>query len=137
MDTIRACLMSASEAERYHAEQVQTFRATNVRVITAITMTNVPEAVGVARAAWAAGLPVVISFTVETDGWLPAGEALGAAIKAVDEQTYGAPAYYMINCAHPDHFRQTLSDAAGSGASEAFASMLRAAATPNSTRRRS
>ena len=106
-------LMSSSEVERYHAEQAQTFRITGVQLITAITMTNVPEAVGVTRAARGAGLPVVISFTVETDGRLPAGDTLGAAIKAVDEQTESAPAYFMINCAHPDHFRQTLSDGGG------------------------
>jgi S-methylmethionine-dependent homocysteine/selenocysteine methylase len=101
-------LMRASEAERYHAEQIGTFRTTSAQMITAITMTNVPEAVGVTRAATAAGLPVVISFTVETDGTLPSGEYLGDAIEAVDAQTDGAPAYFMINCAHPDHFRDTL-----------------------------
>ncbi len=106
-------IMSASEAERYHAEQIRTFRATSARLITAITMTNVPEAVGVTRAATAAGLPVVISFTVETDGRLPTGESLGAAVRTVDEQTGVAPAYYMINCAHPDHFRQMLADGGG------------------------
>ena len=44
---------------------------------------------------------MVISFTLETDGRLPSGQALGSAIQQVDEATESAPAYYMINCAHP------------------------------------
>ena len=51
---------------------------------------------------------MVISFTVETDGRLPSGEPLGAAVQIVDEATSGAPSYYMINCAHPSHFESAL-----------------------------
>src|SRR3546814_10695798 len=50
----------------------------------------------------------VLSFTVETDGRLPTGDPLGAAIEAVDAATGSYPAYYMINCAHPTHFAATL-----------------------------
>jgi homocysteine S-methyltransferase len=77
-------------------------------MVTAMTLTNVPEAVGIARAARAAGLPAVISFTVETDGRLPTGDTLREAIERVDDATTGAPAYYMINCAHPTHFDSAL-----------------------------
>lgn len=101
-------VMSAAEAEHYHARQIGTFAAAGVDVITAITMTNANEAIGVARAARASGLPVVISFTVETDGRLPTGQRLGDAIEEVDATTDGAPAYYMINCAHPSHFADVL-----------------------------
>ncbi len=45
---------------------------------------------------------------METDGRLPSGEALGDAIRTVDEATGGAPAYYMVNCAHPTHVDSTL-----------------------------
>ena len=72
--------MTAEEAEAYHAEQIGTFAGTAADLVTAITMTYVDEAVGVVRAARAAGLPVVISFTVETDGCLPSGQSLRAAI---------------------------------------------------------
>ena len=71
-------------------------------------MTYADEAIGVAEAAAAAGLPVVISFTVETDGRLPSGQALGGAIEQVDDATEAAPAYYMINCAHPTHFEDAV-----------------------------
>jgi homocysteine S-methyltransferase len=77
-------------------------------MVTAITMTYADEATGVAQAASDAGLPSVISFTLETDGRLPNGQGLGEAIEAVDEATGGAPAYYMINCAHPMHFDDVL-----------------------------
>ena len=71
-------------------------------------MNNVPEATGVARAAKAAGIPVAVSFTVETDGRLPSGDDLQDAVAAVDEATGAYPAYYMINCAHPTHFAKAL-----------------------------
>jgi S-methylmethionine-dependent homocysteine/selenocysteine methylase len=71
-------------------------------------MTYAAEAIGIARAAQAAGIPVVISYTVETDGRLPSGQALGDAIAECDAATGGAPAYYMVNCAHPTHFADAL-----------------------------
>ena len=101
-------LMSPTEAQRYHSTQIGTFAHTEADLVTAVTMTHSAEAIGLARAAAEHGMPVVISFTAETDGSLPSGEALGAAIEAVDEQTGAAPAYYMINCAHPTHFAETL-----------------------------
>ena len=103
-----ASIMTAGQAQDYHTRQVQVFDNAGVDMVSAITMTNVPEAVGIVRAAAAHRLPAVISFTVETDGRLPTGESLRDAVEAVDEQTDGAAAYFMINCAHPDHFGQAL-----------------------------
>jgi S-methylmethionine-dependent homocysteine/selenocysteine methylase len=101
-------VMSADEAQDYHARQIGTFAETQADMVTAVTMTNANEAIGVARAAQAAGMPVAIAFTLETDGRLPTGQGLDAAIVEVDEATRSAPAYYMINCAHPTHFDSTL-----------------------------
>jgi S-methylmethionine-dependent homocysteine/selenocysteine methylase len=101
-------LMSAAEAERYHGEQIATLAGTAADMVTALTLTYAEEAVGIARAAAAAGLPVAISFTVETDGCLPSGQSLGDAIEQVDGATGSAPAYYMVNCAHPTHFAAEL-----------------------------
>jgi homocysteine S-methyltransferase len=100
--------MSASEAERYHRTQIETFRDTAADMVTAITMNYVEEAIGVARAGQKADMPVVIAFTVETDGNLPTGQALGDAIAEVDDVTSGYPVYFMINCAHPTHFEAVL-----------------------------
>lgn len=98
--------MSAAEAAEYHGEQIRTFAATEADIVSAMTINYVEEAIGVVRAASDAGMPVVISFTLETDGRLPSGQDLGDAIEAVDRTADAAPAYYMINCAHPTHFER-------------------------------
>ncbi len=95
-------------AERYHAWQIGIFAYTDADLVTAITMTNIPEAVGIARAAQSFHIPAVISFTVETDGRLPTGGTLEKAITAVDQETDGYPVYFMINCAHPPHFHEEI-----------------------------
>jgi S-methylmethionine-dependent homocysteine/selenocysteine methylase len=100
--------MSEQQAEAYHREQVETFAGSAADMVCAITMNYVEEAVGIARAAQQADMPVAISFTVETDGRLPTGQALQGAIVQVDEATSVYPCYYMINCAHPTHFERVL-----------------------------
>ena len=101
-------VMSAEEAQQYHAAQIQTFSEMGADMVTAITMNYVEEAIGIVRAAKSVGMPVAISFTVETDGKLPTGQTLKDAIESVDEATSKAPAYYMVNCAHPTHFEGVL-----------------------------
>ena len=101
-------LMSVDEARRYHTMQARTFANSAADLLTAITMTYPAEAIGIALAARDAGIPVVISFTVETDGTLPTGTTLATAIEAVDAATDSYPAYYMVNCAHPTHFAGVL-----------------------------
>ena len=101
-------LMSADEAEAYHAHQITTFADAGADMVAAVTMTNANEAIGVVRASVKAGLPVCLSFTVETDGRLPTGQTLPEAIGEVDAATSNGAAYYMINCAHPTHFDAVL-----------------------------
>lgn len=103
--------LTADEAEAYHAHQVQAFANSAADMISAITMTYVDEAIGITRAALQADIPCAVSFTVETDGNLPDGTALPDAINAVDKATDWGPVYYMINCAHPEHFSHVLNDA--------------------------
>jgi S-methylmethionine-dependent homocysteine/selenocysteine methylase len=107
--------MDPEDARRAHQLQADALAVAGVDQITAITMTSSAEAMGVARAAARAGRTSAISFTVETDGRLPSGDTLGAAIQAVDADAeasgHDAPAYYMINCAHPTHFESIVSDA--------------------------
>lgn len=100
--------MSVAEARTYHAAQVDVFAETAADMVSAITMTNVPEALGIVEAAKARHMPVVVSFTVETDGRLPSGAHLKDAIAAVDQASGAYPAYYMVNCAHPTHFQHVL-----------------------------
>jgi S-methylmethionine-dependent homocysteine/selenocysteine methylase len=105
-----AAMLTASDAEDYHATQITTFSDTAADMVTAITMTYADEAIGITRAAVKAGMPVAISFTVETDGRLPSGQGLGEAIRQVDQETGAAAAYFMINCAHPTHFDDVLGE---------------------------
>jgi homocysteine S-methyltransferase len=107
--------MSAAEAEDYHGRQVRVFGAAGADLVTAITMTYVEEGIGIARAARSAGIPAAISFTVETDGCLRSGMELREAVDACDAATGGYPAYYMVNCAHPTHFRDKLGGGAWLG----------------------
>jgi S-methylmethionine-dependent homocysteine/selenocysteine methylase len=101
-------LMDEEEAERYHGDQLRTLAETGCTQVSAITLTYVEEAIGIVRAARAAGVPVVVGFTVETDGRLPSGASIEEAIVAVDAATDGAAASFMINCAHPTHFADAL-----------------------------
>ncbi|MEO1140266.1 MAG: homocysteine S-methyltransferase family protein [Pseudomonadota bacterium] len=100
--------LTPNEADAYHAEQITTLAAAGVDMISAITMTHVGEAAGIARACKRSGVPLALAFTVETDGRLPSGQTLGDAIREIDADPSGGPSYYMINCAHPDHFRSAL-----------------------------
>jgi homocysteine S-methyltransferase len=104
--------MTSADAERVHRPQVEALADAGADMITAVTMTTSAEAIGVARAAARAGRASAISFTVETDGRLPSGELLSTAIDAVDadaaEAGRAAPAYFMLNCAHPSHFAHVL-----------------------------
>jgi homocysteine S-methyltransferase len=98
--------MTADAAEEYHGAQIGVLRAAGVDRITALTLTYPDEAIGIVRAA--AGVPVAIGFTVETDGRLPDGTAIADAIAAVDAATDGAAAFFLINCAHPTHIARGL-----------------------------
>jgi S-methylmethionine-dependent homocysteine/selenocysteine methylase len=107
---VPAELMNAGEAERYHAWQVGILADTPADLLSALTMNYAEEALGIVRAGQTSGVPCVVSFTVETDGRLPSGQSLAEAVEQVDAETGGAPAYFMINCAHPTHFAHVLEE---------------------------
>lgn len=101
-------IMNAEEAQKYHSTQIDIFSRTSVDMVSAVTMNYVEEAIGIAGAAGVANLPVVISFTVETNGRLATGMSLKEAIEQVDRSVEHPPIYFMINCAHPTHFLPAL-----------------------------
>ncbi len=101
-------LLSAGVAERYHRPQIESFVAAGADRVTMLTATHTGEPIGIVRAAVAAAIPVVIAFTVETDGRLPNGQPLHEAIAEVDAATDSAALHFGINCAHPDHFTDAL-----------------------------
>ena len=69
-------------------------------------MNYVEEGLGIARAAQRAGMPVAISFTVETDGKLPTGQTLQSAIEQVDDDTSGYPCLLHDQLRPSDPFRR-------------------------------
>jgi homocysteine S-methyltransferase len=101
-------VMDADEAERYHAVQLRTFADAGCAQATALTLTYPEEGIGMTRAAKSVGIPIVVGFTVETDGRLPSGDSIEDAILAVDGATDGAAEFFVINCAHPTHFADAL-----------------------------
>ncbi|MBL0372892.1 homocysteine S-methyltransferase family protein [Rhizobium sp. KVB221] len=107
-DGYKAGNMDPADAEDYHSLQIEAFSRSSADVVAAFTMNTTGEAIGIARAAKAAAMPCVISFTVETDGGLVNGTSLREAIELTEEATGGSPIYYMVNCAHPTHFDQAL-----------------------------
>ena len=102
--------MSAVAAHDYHLAQIATFAGTEADMVAAFTITYPDEAIGIVDAAAACEMPVAISFTLETDGRLPSGDALSEAILRTDAETGAYPAYYMINCAHPTHVEPALAE---------------------------
>lgn len=100
--------ITAREALLIHAPQIHALGRAGVDMISAMTMTHASEAIGMTRAAQEIDVPIVIAFTLETDARLPSGQSLSEAIEEVDEATRNGPVYYMINCAHPDHFSEAI-----------------------------
>lgn len=101
--------MTVDAARAYHAVQIHSVMDAGIDLVNAYTFNQVKEAAGAVLAAKDCGVPIAVSFVVETDGCLDDGTGLEAAIDQVDELTDGAAAYFMVNCAHPDHFSQVLS----------------------------
>jgi homocysteine S-methyltransferase len=104
-------LPSAEQAAAYHRPQIDAFAQAGADMVSAFTLASTGEAIGIVRAARAAGLPVAISFTLETDGRLPGGIPLARAITEVDDAA--RPDYFMVNCAHPSHIVPALAEPGG------------------------
>ncbi len=102
--------MSVDAAERYHQIQMNTLKDTAADFVTSFTICYVEEAIGIVKAAKNVDMPIAIGFTVETNGRLPSGQSLKEAIEQVEMETRMAPIYYMINCAHPTHFGDILTE---------------------------
>ena len=100
--------MSVEEAQAYHSIQIKSFKESNVDIISALTMNNSLETIGIVKAAKSENMPIAVSFTLETDGKLPTGQELKSAIDDVENATDEYPEYYMINCAHPTHFQHLM-----------------------------
>ncbi|MEA2080276.1 MAG: homocysteine S-methyltransferase family protein [Pseudomonadota bacterium] len=76
--------ITSDEAANYHAWQISSLVDAGVDMITALTLPETNEAIGIVQACQAANVPAVISFTVETDGHLPNGQSLRYAFSGPD-----------------------------------------------------
>jgi len=100
--------LTPEEYADYHRPQLASFRAAGADLATALTLVGADEAIGIVAAARDVGLPIAVSFTVETDGRLADGVSLGEAITAVD--AVQPPDWFLVNCAHPTHVARGLAD---------------------------
>lgn len=101
--------ITADEAEEYHSTQMDTLKECGVDLVWAATINNIPEAVGISRAAASAGLPVSLSFTLDSNHRLKSGPSLKEAVEVTDSEAGAArPDSYGINCSHPDEFEPAL-----------------------------
>ena len=97
-----------AEAAEYHRGQVEAFAAAGADAVGAYTLTGTEEGIGIARVGREVGIPVLIGFTVETDGRLPDGTALREAVVRVDDAE--SPDGFIVNCAHPTHIAPGFDD---------------------------
>ncbi len=100
--------MPVEVARKYHSAQIGTISDMGVDLINAYTFNQVEEAAGAVLAAGDFGIPIALSLVLETDGCLDNGTGLDDAIKQIDDLTDSGAAYFMVNCAHPDHFSHVL-----------------------------
>ncbi len=105
--------MTAIEAKDYHRPQIRVFGQAGADLVTALTINYIEEGIGIVKAAKEATIPVVLSYTVETNGRLPSGERLAEAITTTDRISGGYVTHYMINCAHPSQFTHVLNQDQG------------------------
>lgn len=101
--------ITADEAEEYHSFQLEVLKGAEVDFVGAATFNNVPEAVGIARAAARIGVPLNIAFTLDGNHRLKSGPSLKEAVEKVDAEAGDArPDFYGINCSHPLEFEPAL-----------------------------
>jgi S-methylmethionine-dependent homocysteine/selenocysteine methylase len=100
--------LTIEQAQCYHRPQIEALAHADADRLTAMTVSDPAEAVGIVRAARAVGVTSVISLTVEADGLLAGGLTLADTIEQVDYHSDGGPQYYMLNCAHPEHIQRAL-----------------------------
>jgi len=101
--------LSAQEAQRFHSWQAAALAGSGVEFLYAGIIPTLPEALGMARAMGATGLPYLISFMIRRDGRLLDGVPMREAIAAIEEGARPRPLCYLANCVHPSLVREALS----------------------------
>jgi homocysteine S-methyltransferase len=104
--------LSAEAAAAFHAPQAAALAEGGADVLVAATLPACAEAMGMARALGASGLPYVLSFVLRPEGVLLDGTPLEVAVAEIDDAVLPPPAFYMANCVHPAVFRTAMRTAA-------------------------
>lgn len=100
--------LTEAEAFAFHRWSVERYARANADFLYASLIPTLAEAAGLARAADESGLPYIISFTIQQDGYLMDGTTIAEAIACIDSITVNQPVLYMTNCVHPRFVYQAL-----------------------------
>lgn len=100
--------MTESEAATIHSWQAEALAAAGVDFLLASTLPSLSEAIGLARALAATGLPYIVSFVARPEGTLLDGTPLKEAIASIDAALASSPLAYLINCTHASVFRSAM-----------------------------
>ena len=100
--------ITENEAEDYHSIQLATLKQANVDLAFAMTFNNIPESIGLARAAAKIEIPLAISLSLDSSSRLNSGPSLAQAIQKIDSATHGSTAFYLVNCVHPVEYEPAL-----------------------------
>lgn len=104
----RNAKITENEAEDYHSVQLETLKDTDVDLALAMTFNNIPESIGVARAAAKIGVPLGISLSLDSTSRLNSGPGLAEAITVIDAEVNQSPEFYSINCSHPVEYEPAI-----------------------------
>lgn len=102
-------VLSANNAFEFHSWQANLFKMAKVDYLFAGIMPALTEAVGMAKAMEATGIPYIISFMIRDNGKLIDGTSIHNAIETIDNSTTTHPVCYMVNCVHPKVLAKALS----------------------------
>ena len=100
--------LSAAEAGAFHWPQALALAEAGIDFLMGATLPALSEALGMAEAMAACGLPYVLSFVLRPTGSLLDGTPLHKAICRVDSDVDPSPICYLVNCVHPTVFEQAL-----------------------------
>lgn len=100
--------LTSDAAEDFHSWQVNELVLGGVEYLIAVTLPNIEEALGIARAMEVTGVPYILSFVVGRNGRVLDGTSLDKAISYIDASTTVPPLGYFINCSYPSFVNQAI-----------------------------
>lgn len=93
--------LSSAEAEQFHSWQIGQLAKGGADFLIAVTLPNVEESLGIAKAMEKTDIPYIISYVINRNGNILDGTPLIDAINKLDDNTIVPPLGYMVNCSYP------------------------------------